>query len=214
MVGGAFLVCVQSVQVECRLDTEAMSNINPPEGLKLEFSTNNQAVTFTPSSLQGFRWHLNTTAAVGSIRSVVLKISSASGKEWIYQTEFDTQALQIGDGTRALQGCTQTFVRQSKMVGLSYDMPFQVPVGMSSFMINLTGLCGIIRPNDSMIRLLDATAAETFKEFLPVTAAPVSLKYKVLNLKPGAYILRVTPGDDIDIDDLFINSLAISSLGR
>lgn len=79
-------------------------------------------------------------------------------------------------------------------------------------MIDLTGLCGIIRANDSFVQVLDSSGQEVFKRFLPVSANALPLSLTVEGLSSGVYTLALIPGDNLDIDDFFINSLAISSL--
>lgn len=213
MVGGAFLVCVQSAQVECRLDTNTQRNLQVPAGLKVEFLQGANALTFTAATITGFRWRMSNYNPNDPVKILQLKISSTSGKNWNYWTDFEAQPLQIGDGTNALQGCTQTFVRTAKMVGIAFSRTYRVQPEAPNFFIDLLGLCGIVRANDSLIQILDSNGVEVYKQFLPTTAAIVNVHYPVTGLKPGLYTIRIKAGDSIDIDDLFINGLSFSTVG-
>lgn len=215
MVGGAYLVCVQSDSVECRLDAGTSRNIAIPAALKVQFfNADESIVTHSDASLAGFRWRLNNFISTPPISRISLKLTSPNGQSWLFRSEVENQAVQIGDGTTQLQGCTLSFVRSSNLVGLTYERSFAVREGESAFIIELTGLCGIARSNDSLLRVLDASQREVFTRFLPVTAGAISLSLTVEGVSPGVYSVVLIPGDNIDIDDFFINSLAISSLAR
>ncbi len=214
MVGGAFLVCVQSAQVECRLDTNTQRNIVVPAGLKVEFFQGTKPVTYSAASIAGFRWRMTNYTPNDPVKILQLKISAPSGKNWKYWTDFEAQPLQIGDGTTALQGCTQSFVKTAKLVGITFSKTYQVQAEAPNFFIDLLGLCGIVRANDSLIQILDSNGVEVFKQFLPTTPTIVNVHYPVTGLLPGPYTIRIKAGDAIDIDDLFINGLSFSTVGR
>ncbi len=207
MVGGTFLVCQAIDAIHCRIDSQDEANITVDQKLSPQFFVDGAMSDFERSTREDWRWQID--ASIVTADSIALHLLLNGQTAYRYTTSIVNQPLQIGDGTSELQGCSNETVREALLTGIRYDRSFTLDES-SSVAVVITGLCGIARANDSKIELIDAAGAIQETVFLPRTPSTIDFHYHFEALASGTYTLRISAGDDLDIDDLFINGLSIS----
>lgn len=105
-VSGAYLVCFQTADVNCRLNDGSGQNFAVPTEYELRFFYQNKAVPYRAATVLPCQWKLGPDIlATGSITVKLLLLSQNTVvKE--FTTLFEGSALPIGDGTSNPQnGC-------------------------------------------------------------------------------------------------------------
>lgn len=211
MVGGAFLVCHALDDFYCRIDTQQDTNIKPDPKFMPQFWADGQLTDFQLSERNDWTWKIDSS--VQNVQVIALHLLYNGQTLHRYETTITNQPLQIGDGTNALQGCTNDTLRDALLTGLTYDREFTVK-SSQSIAVTITGLCGVARPNDSKVDIFDANEQIVATKFLPNTPTTIDYLVEFETIPAGSYTLRISAGDDIDIDDLFISGLSISPISN
>ncbi|SMF84118.1 hypothetical protein [Pseudobacteriovorax antillogorgiicola] len=209
MVAGSFLFCQIVDDIYCRIDTKDQKNIPIDAAISEQFFIDNVAVESTRLDGELWRWKLPVTL-VASIK-IDLSLEFNGNILARYSTFIENQILHLGDGTTQLQGCSQETLTNSVLVGLSIDKKVEL-ARKGSLAINIGGLCGIGRADDSRVEVLNAQEIIIFTEFLPTTPAPLDIQFLVPDLDMGEYTVRVSAGIDPDPDDLFMTGFGLSPI--
>lgn len=210
MVGGAFLNCRVRARVLCRLDTETEQNIEIPEDANVDFFDGFKTPVQHIDADGNWRWEIVDTEVL-SLSRLVLEISNEE-QSVEYTADVEFRPIHIGDGTSRLQGCRTNIIGASQSVGNRYRRDLVVTEA-SLYKINLRGVCGILRPNDTFIRIVSDQGVVVLRKFIAPTNRPMPFNEEI-ELTPGTYRLSLVAGNDRDIDDFFFNSLAISQVGK
>lgn len=215
IVSGAYLVCIQSTDVDCRVDSDSETNIAVDPGFQLQFFYQGQAVTASESKRAGWRWKLNPQALLFGSVEVRLQFVLEGVVNRELSTVYEVSPMQIGDGsTQSVQpGCNGEIGTETQPFALEFIKSFKLEEA-NSIVIDMIGVCGIVLSNDAYIQVSNSAGREVFKRFLPSTKAPADLKFVVPELAVGDYSLRIHASDKYEIDDFYIRNLSISLQAR
>lgn len=208
-VGGAFLTCQKMDAIHCRLDTADQQNMNVDNKFEVRFIVDETLVEFSKSSFAEWQWQLDPS--IETAKLIILDLFFNMQVAYSYQTMISLKVMQIGDGTSQLQGCTPDYI-ENATIRAFYDEEVLLPPSTRSIVVNLQGLCGIVRSNDSLIQILNDDKTVIASAFLPITSDIINHFVRFENISSQEITLRVIPGDNKDIDDLFFGALSVSPL--
>lgn len=216
-VSGAFLVCTRDTEIYCVLKDAADKKFNFPTQVettvKVElFSSSEVKAAFFEWQDNASTWHWKLQAngfVIADVQKLNVHIVGQADRQADFVATFIQHPMQIGDGSDVQGGCTWAASSAAEAGGLVYNKDITLAGDQTKMLVTVNKLCGIVRANDSIIRLVRAGA--TVKEyFLPVTNVIGDYSYSFDGLSAGTYTLTMIPGDDIDIDDFMFYGLTIS----
>lgn len=212
-VSGAYLVCIQAQDVDCRVDSDTQKNIAVDPSFQLKFYYQGQPVTAGESKRAGWRWKLNPQNLLFGSVEVRLQFALDGAAKRELTTVYEVSPMQIGDGSGSVQpGCNGEIGTQSQPFALEFIKSFKLEKA-SSVVIDMVGVCGIVLSNDAYVQVSNSSGEEVFKGFFPSTRSSTDLKFIVPELAIGDYSLRIHASDKYEIDDFYIRNLSVSLRG-
>ena len=204
-VGGAFLSCSIEDDVRCRLDTVTMEKIDVSDDAEVKFQTGETLIDHSDlGETEGYSWLLDPVMLEDE-----LTLTLSRGDEVkTYKMLVQSVPLHIGDGTSRAQGCTVNQTRDAESVGNVYNRNFPI-TEPGTYSIALSQVCGVLRPNDTEIRLRSPENEQIHFSYIPRTDAPIDIDVEFEAKTAGDYRFSIKVGDNRDIDDLYVNSLIL-----
>ena len=219
-VGGAFLVCEKTADIDCVLNNKDGSKFN----FAKQVSTTSTVDLFSGPTAQvaslawqsaNSPWHwklIPQNFAVADVSKLKLHIAGQADRQSDFEASFSQTPIRVGDGGLGIYqvGCSQETLQKAKQTSPVYSQDVLLGDGQDKIVVGLQRFCGVLMADNDSISLRRGGA--TVKEdFLPVLPTETNQTFTFDGLSAGQYTVVLTSRKvGLEYDDFLFYDMVIS----